>query len=243
MAIQKTLGEVARAVLYEAAVKTGSGTTFRHPIEDLYPEINSAFVEQQELSVMLEHSFYTTELPLAPLPTGRADTGENYSVIDWPLATHDIARVDVLACNEWEKLIGIEWENLRDVIPSRKSQTAKRPTHFAARQFASVAGATPAAGKIALGPFCPSGQYKLSVLPIWVPITNTTDVFIFQSEGAFRWVVWNVVGRIACRDPRGVTKQRYDISLRERGECQGRMGKSKAAPVGGTIRRSPRRWG
>lgn len=243
MAIQKTLAEVARAVLFEASAKAGSGTTFRTTIEDLYPEINSAYVEQQEESIAREHSFYAVEGTLAPLPTARAGASENYSLVDWPLATHDIVRVDVLVNGSWDKLDPIEWENLRDVIPRTANSTSQRPTKCSARQFGSVAGATAAAGKIALAPFCAVGSYKLSTLPIWTPITSTTDVFLFPSESAFRWTVWNVVARLACRDIRGVTKQRYDISLRERAECASRMGRSRTAPTGGTIRRSPRRWG
>lgn len=243
MAIQKTLAEVARAVLFEAAVKAGSGTTFRTTIEDLYPEINSAYVEQQEESIAREHSFYAIEGTLAPLPVARAGTSENYSLVDWPLGTHDIVRVDVLVNGSWDKLDPVEWENLRDVVPRQASASSARPTKYSARQFASVAGATAAAGKIALAPFCRSGQYKLSTLPVWTPITSLTDVFIFPSESAFRWTVWNVVARIACRDIRGVTKARYDISVKERGDCASRMGRSRTAPTGGTIRRSPRRWG
>lgn len=244
MAIQKTLTEMARAVVYEAGIKTGSGSTFRHSTEDLYAEINSAYVEHQEEQIARGQGFFAVEGSLTNLSTGTRPASENYLTVDWPLGAHKIARVDVLYNSSWlPKLEPIEWENIRDYCPSTQSAASQPPTHFAAQQFASVSGATAAAGKIAILPFCSTGQYKLSTLPEWTPITTVTDKFIFQSESGFRWVVWNVVARIACRDPRGVTKMRYDISTRERSICEARTSRAKQIPSGGTIKRAPRRWG
>lgn len=244
MSIAKTLTEMARAVVYEAGIKTGSGSTFRHSTEDLYAEINSAYVEQQEESITRGFSFYSQEGSLVNLSTGTRPTSENYVTVDWPTGAHAIARVDVLYNGAWlPSLEPIEWENLRDVCPQQASAASQPPTHYSAQQFGSVSGATVSAGKIAIAPFCSTGQYKLSTLPEWTVITSLTDKFLFQSESWFRWTVWNVVARIACRDPRGVTAQRYKISQIERAACEARMGRSIVKQQGGTVNRARRRWG
>ena len=245
MAIQKTLTEMARAVVYEAGIKTGSGSTFRHSTDDLYAEINSAYVEQQEESIARGLSFYTVEGTLTNLSTGTRPASENYVVVDWPTGAHAIARVDVLIGGQWvpDGLERIEWENLRSVVPYTASAASRTPTHYAAQQFASVSGSTVSAGKIAIAPYSSTGQYKLATLPEWTPITNTSHIFLFQSESAFRWTVWNVVARIACRDPRGVTQQRYKISTTERGLCESRMGRSRQVQSSTVVNRALRRWG
>ncbi len=243
MAIFKTLTEMRRAVVYEAGIKTGAGTTFRHTADDLDAEINSAFVEQQEESLLREHTFYLEESALINLSTGTRPTGENYTLIDWPTTAMDIGRVDVLVSNEWNKLDPVEWENLREVLPPLRSSGSQMPTHFSARQSFSVSAGAGAVGKIAIGPFSSTGQYKLSTLPKWTPLTNASHEFPFPSESAFRWVIWSVVGRVACRDPRGVTAQRYSISQKERAICESRMGRKRTAPSGGTMRRARSRWG
>lgn len=226
-------------MLYAASAKTGSGTTFRHTTEDLYPEINSAYVEQQEFSVSAESSFYTEEGALSALPTSRV-ASDNYSLIDFPLATQAIARIDVLVQSEWSKLLPVEWDNMRDVMPALSSSRSSRPTHYAVRQFAAVAAGVAAAGKIALLPFCSSGQYKLSTLPIWTPITNTAHVFVFPNEAAFRWTVMNVVARMTTRDDKG---KRYEKAERGMARAEGKMRRTKQASPGGTMRRAARRWG
>lgn len=241
MAIEKTLTEMIRAVGYTGGIKTGAGATFRHTTDDIVAEINSAFVMQQELSVILRHSFYAVEGALTTLPTSRASTSENFSLVDWPLTAHDIVRVDILVNSEWDKLEHIDWENLRDVCPRRSSSQSQRPTHFSAQRFASVATDTAVVGKIAIAPFCSSGQYKLHTLPVWAPITNVSHKFIFASEHAFRWTVATVITRTTTRDrkPGG----RYQTAMEEKAECRKAMGGTRTVPEGGTIRRARRRWG
>lgn len=237
--IQKTLAEMARAVSYQAAIKAGSGTTFRHTTEDLYPEINSAFVENQEEMVARQSSFYTVEGGLLALPA--RVTSDNYGLIDYPVDTHQIGRIDVLVDDEWSKLLPIEWDNIRDVLPPGRSAQSERPTHYAVRSIGSASAATASVGKIAILPFCSSGQYKMSTLPVWVPITNTAHVFPFPSESAFRWTVSNVVARIATRDPKG--GQRYEKAMKAQAIAESRMGRFGTRKLGGAMRRAAKRWG
>jgi len=242
VAIEKTLAECARAVAWEASSKAGSGTSFRLNTDDLYPEINSAFRELREESIELELGFYVTEGALAALPTTRAATSENYSVVDWPTTAEAIVRVDVLVNNHWDKLERIEWENIRNVVSHVSNASYARPTHYAPRSIGTVSAATQTAGKIAIAPFCQSGRYKLSTIEHWTDLTDTTHKFIFPSESAFRWLVWNVVGRITTRDDK---TGRYEKAIREMARCAQKMGRfaTKAVPSGGTMIRARRRWG
>lgn len=241
--LEKTLAEAARAIPYVGGIKTGTGSTFRHPIEDLYPEINSAYRELREETIERDMGFYVAESALAALPTARASAQENYSLIDWPVTAQAIVRVDVLVNSYWDKLERLEWENLRGVLPVVASARSERPTHYAARDSGTVSAATQTAGKIALAPFCPSGSFKLSTLPHWVDITDVTHKFLFPSESAFRWMVWNVVARISIRDRDN--GGRYKRALLEMQRCAEKMGRfaTKGVPSGGTMRRARRRWG
>ncbi len=237
--IQKTLGELARAVAYRAGIKPGSGTTFRHTTEDLYPEINSAFVEQQEENVARQSSFYTVEGALANLPA--RVTSDNYGLIDYPVATQQIGRIDVLVDGEWSKLLPIEWDNMRDVMPTQRNAQSTRPTHYSVRSIGSVAAATASAGKIAILPFCSSGQYKMSTLPVWVVISDITHVFIFPNESSAEWTILNAVQRVSLRDPKG--GQRFEKARVGQQLAESRMGRSGTRKLGGAMRRAAKRWG
>lgn len=241
--LEKTLTEAARAIPYVGGIKTGTGATFRHPVEDLYPEINSAYRELREETIERDMGFYVVESALATLPTARASAQENYSLIDWPLTAQAIVRIDVLVNGYWDKLERVEWENLRQVLPVVTTARSERPTHYSPRDSGTVVAATQTAGKIALAPFCPVGSYKMSTLPHWADISTVTDKFIFPTESAFRWMVWNVVARISCRDKN--QGARYTMAVREMERCAEKMGRfaTKGVPSGGTMRRARRRWG
>lgn len=236
-----TLGEMKRAVEYGAGIRgqIGTGPTFRHPDVDVEAEINSSYGEFRELLVEKDFDFFLEETAQANLPTGRADTAETYSVVDWPLAAQLIKRVDVFVNNEWTSLEDIDWSQLRLPICGNGTSIATRPLYFSAKSFGTVTAATEAAGKIALAPFASRGKYKLSYLPRWTDITDDTHEFIFPTETGKRWVVWNTIARISIRDED--PGKRYDKSVTERGLCEARIGRFSARTIatGGTrMRRS-----
>lgn len=247
MALEKTLAEAARAVQFASSSKGGTGTSFRLDLEtDLYPEINSAFRELREETVERDIPFYVEEGTLTALPSSRAATSENYSVIDWPTTAEYIARVDVLVAGYWDKLERIDWENMRDVISPVSTQSTVRPTHFSPRSGGSVSGSTQSAGKIAIAPFCAVGSYKLSTIPHWTDLTNTAHKFLFPTEAAFRWLVWNTVARISARDASATKRSnRYQMAVNEMARCAAKLSSHsrKGVPAGGTMRRARRRWG
>lgn len=241
--IAKTLAEGIRAVEYGAGIRgqVGSGSTFRHPTDDVIAEFNSAYVEFRELMVERDFPLFLLETALTDLPSTRADTNENYSLIPWALTMQVIKRVDVYQNNEWSSLTELDWAGMRDAIQSTGSQGGRgyRPLYFSPKSFGTVSGATEAAGEIALAPFGTGGKYKLSYLPTWTAITDTTHKFIFPHETGFRWTVWNCIARLLIRDedPGG----RYTKSENERAKAEARIGRFQAKTIqtgGSGMRRS-----
>ncbi len=229
--ITATLAEMIRAVEFGASIRgqIGAGNTFRHPTDDVIAEINSAYGEFQELLVDCDFDFFLVETALANLPTTRADTAENYSLIDWPATALVIKRVDVFVDNCWDPLEKLDWAQLRLPLPRTGNRVCRRPEYFSAKSFGTVTGATTSAGKIALAPFATKGQFKVSYLPQWPGITDTTFKFIFPSETGKRWCVWNTIARISIRDED--PGRRYDKSLKERQICEDRIGKFSAQTI------------
>jgi hypothetical protein len=244
--IVKTLAEVQRAVEYEASIRSqiGTGATFRHPTVDITAEINSSYAEFRELLVERDFDFFLEETAQANLPSTRADTLENYSLIDWPQAAQLIKRVDVYKDDEWESLEELDWSQIRQpqwVSPSGRS-VADRPKFFSPKSFGTVTAATEAVGKIALIPFATSGKYKISYLPRWTDITNPEHKMIFPSETGFRWTVWNTVLKVSVRDTD--PGKRYDKALMILRTLEERIGRftSRTISTGGTRMRRSRNY-
>lgn len=242
MAIIKTLAEVQAKVLSLGNIKgqVGSGVTFRHPTDDIVADINTSFAEYRELLVARKFDYFLVETSQADLPSSRADTNEQYSVIDWPTTALNLRRIDVYQYGEWKALKEIDWARLRDVIPRDASATNRRVEFFSPRSQATASTTTQTAGKIALAPFSTPGKYKLTYLPPHTAITDSTHVFVFASEAGFMWVVWNTICNIAIRDTD--KERRYVPAVAERQRRADSIGTFSAATVatGGTqMRRAP----
>lgn len=238
--ITKTLTEFTRAVEYGANVRgaVGAGTTYRHPTDDVNAEINSSYAEYRELLVERGFDFFLTEGSQTALPSTRADTNENYSLIDWPATAELIKRVDVYKSGHWEALEEIDWSALRVAIGSSGTTTSERPRFFSPKSFGTVSGSTETAGKIALAPFATGGVYKLSYMTHWVDITTGANKFIFPTETGYRWSVWNCVAKLLIRDedPQSL----YSKTVNERERCEQRIGRFSPRTVstgGGQMRR------
>ncbi len=83
------------------------------------------------------------------------------------------------------------------------------------------------AGEIALLPF-PQGagggsKYKISYLPVNIPVLADDELLLFPDEVGFRWCVWSTVARVASRD-RNAGK-RYDMALKEIAICEAKIGR------------------
>lgn len=247
--IAKTLDEMTRAVEYGAGIRgqIGAGATFRHPTTDINAEINSSYGEFRELLVEREFDFFLVESAQANLPSGRADTNENYSVVPWPLEAQLIRRVDVFKNNEWSSLEELDWAQLRLPISAcgtvGGSNSSVRPLYFAPKSFATVSVATPAAGEIAIAPFATGGKYKLSYLPQWIEISVGTSKFIFPTETGFRWTIWNAIMKILIRDEDpGGRFEKCERGLAMAAERIGRFSARTISTGGKTMRRSRSYW-
>ena len=244
--IVKTLTEFKRAVEYGAGIRgqIGAGATFRHPVDDVETEINSSYGEYRELLVERDFDFFLTESAQASLPTSRADTNENYSLIDWPIAAQVIKRVDVYIQSTWYSLVEVDWSRLRDSIPSSGTTVAKRPLFFSPKAFGTISAATEVAGKIAIAPFCNTGKVKLTYMPHWTEITDDSSEFIFPTETGYRWAVWNCIAKVLIRDgdPMGQLPK-VEGHLLKAEERIGRFSARTIATGGSQMRRSRRYFG
>lgn len=252
MPIAKTLGEFRQAVVYEAAIggATGDGDSFRHPTEELNRELNSAYASFREELTTRDFDFFIAESEQADMPSARADTNEQYSLIDWPRYWQVVKRIDTYVQGQWEALVPIEWANVRDVAPAAGNLRQVRPRFFAAKSFGSTDSIDGVdgtefevlVGEIALIPFATGGVYKVSFLPFWVPIDDDEDLMLFPDEVGFRWCVYEVVTRISIRD-RNAGK-RYDLAQQQRAICEQKIGRyvPKVMNTGGVQMRRSRRY-
>jgi hypothetical protein len=243
VAVSKTLLEFRSKVEDLASINGQVGTTsaFRHLRSRVVEYCNSAYAELREELYTRKFDFYLLETALAAWPSSRADTNEQYSVIDWPSTALAIRRIDTYKNSEWLALTELDWARIRDVAPRTASSRTNRPTHYAWRDIGQPNTTSITAGKIALVPFATGGTYKISYLPRHTAIAdgNDTHVFVFPSETAFMWCVWTAVAAVTVRDRnRG---GRYAMSISERKQLAQRMGIFGAAALatgGQQIRRS-----
>lgn len=226
MAVTKTLLQFRTKVEDLASIngQVGTSSTFRHLRANVVEKCNSAYGELREELYIRKFDFYVQETALAAWPSSRADTNEQYSVVDWPSGALAVRRIDTYKSGDWLALRELDWSRIRDVVPRSGASRAQRPRFYAWRDIGQPNTTSLTAGKIALAPFATGGTYKISYLPKHVDVAdgNDTYIFVFPSETAFMWAVWTAVAQVTIRDRnRG---GRYAMSLAERKECARRMG-------------------
>jgi hypothetical protein len=221
VALTKTLAVVRNTCLKEADIVIGSGTTNRHETDDVNVYINDSYRAMMTMLTTRGFDFYLTETALAALPTSRADTNEQYSLVDWPSGSTFIKRVDVYSSSTWHELHRRDWTQLRHECHS-SSSSATRPLVYAPKSQGTVSGATFTAGKIALAPFSSNGTYKITYQPEWANITDTTHLFMYPDETCAQWVVWDFVIKISARDNNA--KKRFDIARERQAKCEAVIG-------------------
>lgn len=202
--ITATLQEILDMVIYGGDIGgTTTGDDPRHPVANITAEINLAYSQHIDFILSKGFDYFIEETALANLPTSRADTNEDYSLIDYPLNVHKLLRLDVFAAsgNIKRKLTEISWQQVRDIHVQVYNYVSDQcPRYFAVKSIGTVSGITATAGKIALCPFGSAGQYKMSYVPKHVPITTTTHLFRFANAASIAWVVNTVILVLAKRD-------------------------------------------
>jgi hypothetical protein len=223
VAITKTLAVVRNRAIKEAGITLGAGTdpTKRHDTTDANTFLNDSHRALMSLLTTRGFDFYITETALAALPTSRADTNEQYSLIPWPDGSVLVKRIDVYVAGEWHELERRDWTQLRS--ESRSSAgSAARPLVYAPKTQGAVSGSTFTSGKIAIAPFASTGTYKVSYLPEWADITNDAHLFLYPDEWCAQWVLWDYVIKVAARD--NDAQRRFAIAQERQAKAEAFIG-------------------
>lgn len=242
MPLTRTMTALLNRCAKEADVVLGATDASRHETTDVGLYINDSYRAMQLLYTTRGWDYFLEETALAALPTSRADTNEQYSLIDWPSGATEIHRIDVYADGEWGELDRRDWRTLRSEYRRGEASGYRRPLVYAPKKHGSVAGAVFTVGKIAIAPFCSNGTYKVSYVPEWADIstTNGTHLFLFPNELGAQWLVWDVVAKISIRDRDN--RGRHDDSLTERARIEALIGHhvphvTSTGPI--SVQRSP----
>jgi len=241
LAVTKTLLALRSLAVKEADITlaAGTSTTQRHDTTDANGFVNDSYRAFLTLLTTRGFDFFLLETALAALPTTRADTNEQYSLVDWPSGALSIKRVDVYSSGEWNELQRRDWTQLRSESRSNAA-TASRPLVYAPKTHGTVATTVFTAGKLALAPFSSNGTFKITYLPGWTDITNDTYLFLFPDEWGAQWVVWDVVEKYSAKDNNA--RKRYEIAVikkREATEMIGHFVPQVVATGPLTVTRSP----
>jgi hypothetical protein len=240
MPLTRTLAAVLNRCVKAADVVLGTGTASRHETDDAILYVNDSYRALQTFLVTRGFDYFLVETSLANLPSSRADTNEQYSLIDWPSGAVSLKRIDVYSDGEWSELDKRDWTALRSEYRSGSTSGHRRPLVYAPKSHGTVATTVFTAGKIALAPFSSNGKYKISYLPEWVDITNTTHLFLFPDELSCQWLIWDFVAKISIRDRDKLGK--HDDSVIERGRMEALIGHHVPSVVGTgpiSVQRSP----
>lgn len=221
MAVTRTLAAMLNRGAKLADIQLGTGTSVRHETADAILYLNDSYREYLSLLTTRGFDFALTETAQAALPSTRADTNEQYSLVDWPSGAMLIKRIDVLSDGDWHELERRDWTTLRSEWRSTSAQ-ARRPLVYAPKSHGTVSGATFTAGKIALAPFSANGRYKITYQAEWTDITDTSHVFLFSNEHGVQWVLWDFVIKISARDRDN--RKRHEIALAERAHTEALIG-------------------
>lgn len=241
MAITKTLLAMRTLIGKEADVTIAAGTdaTKRHDVTEANVYVNDSYREYLSFMTTRGFDYFLEESALAALPTQRADTNEQYSLIDWPSSALALKRLDVYSAGEWHELQRRDWSQLRSEGRSAAG-TASRPLVFAVKSHGKVSASTLTAGKIALAPFSSNGTYKATYLPEWANITTDANLFLFHDEWGAQWMTWNTVIKYSAQDNNA--KKRFEIAQIQQAKCEAIIGHfvpqiASTGPL--TVTRSP----
>ena len=219
MALTKTLSAMRVLTAKEAdvVIAAGTDTTKRHDTTEANIYLNDSYRAYLSFMTTRGFDYFLAESTLASLPSSRADTNEQYSLIDWPSNALALKRVDVYSAGEWHELVKRDWTQLRSENRS-SAATATRPMVYAVKSMGTVSTTTLTAGKIALAPFSSNGRYKLTYLPEWTNITTDTHLFLFHDEWGAQWMMWDAVIKYSAQDNNA--KRRYEIAAIQQKKCE-----------------------
>lgn len=223
MALTKTLLAMRTLIGKEADVTIAAGTdaTKRHDVTEANVYVNDSYRAYLSMMTTRGFDYFLVESSQAALPSSRADTNEQYSLVDWPASALALKRVDVYSAGEWHELPRRDWSQLRSEGRS-SAATASRPLVFAVKSHGTVATTVLTPGKIAFAPFSTNGRYKLTYLPEWANITTDSHLFLFHDEWGAQWMAWDCVIKYSAQDNNA--KKRFEIASIQQKKCEDMIG-------------------
>lgn len=181
MADTITLANLATELVYEAGIDGKTGSTGRHADARLHALLNRCYKQLRSRVSHNGEDFFRVPGTAAALP-GRA-SGEDWIEITYPTDAAEILSVDVQLSGTWYELVKGAWAARRVFPGAHRYESHGEWTVLSMPQPSTTTVTT---GKIAVWPHTLAGNYKVDYLPHWVPITNTSHVFVIFPD----WEEW-----------------------------------------------------
>jgi hypothetical protein len=201
---------------YLADVEGLATSVGRHPSANLLPVFNSSYRRLRELVSGYGYTQFCRPGATTALPTTAVEAGETYAVID---VGADGAAVGVSNISQIKmvdvKSPGGRWRTLPEItilqLRDHATTTPGRPEAWCwltGPQFGALASQSK--GSIAITPVPNGGSYKLWTMTEAIPVSSTSDFFIYHTEDWRMWHMYDAMGQIVgARDKDTAKKLDY----------------------------------
>lgn len=197
MALTLSLSSLRDEVVLGAGIDGQTSASSRHPTTTLNSLINRYWQALRSLVSQSGEPWFQVIDTATTIPAQLA--GEDHIEIPYPTLAQEILGVDVFTNSAWRSLDPSNW-NQRRLLNDRSAYPAGGAGWFAIKTMPEARSSTSVtAGTIALFPGSLSGQYRVSYLEQWTPITTDTHLFVGQADW-FQWVILNCVIALSRRD-------------------------------------------
>lgn len=215
MADTITLANLGEAVIWEAGIDGKTGSNGRHTTDRLYELINRKYKQLRSIVTANGEDFFRTPGTPTTIP-GRA-AGEDFIALPWPTDASEIISVDVRLSDYWEELTLSTRRQWR-VWPGVNRPDS--PGEWSPISMPQPDEDDVTDGQIAIWPPSLSGQYAIDYVPHWVPLTNSTHVFVLFPH----WEEWLICACTMAIVQRDNNKTNTYQAARDRlAEAQGQL--------------------
>jgi hypothetical protein len=176
-----TLGDLTTELIYEAGIDGKTGSSARHVTARLYALINRSYKQLRSRVSQNGDDFFRAPGTATAIPARAA--GEDWIELPYPTSASEILSVDVQLSGTWYDLTRGSWAQRR-VFPGANRPDS--PGEWTTLSMPQPSTTTVTAGKLAIWPVSLAGNYKIDSLPHWVPLTDSTHVFVLFPD----WEEW-----------------------------------------------------
>lgn len=177
-----TLAALTTALIWEAGIDGKTGTNARHETVRLQDLINRKYKQLRSLVTANGEEFFRVSTTPAAIPS--RTSGEDFITLPWPTAASEIVAVDVQISGEWHELTPSSRRQWR--VDPGLMHRPNSPGEWSTLRMPQPSTTTVTAGTIAIWPYSLAGNYVIDYVPHWVPITDTTHVFVLFPH----WEEW-----------------------------------------------------